>query len=201
MSTARRDSARAAIRGDIVNRDAIAQQCAIKLAKIREGLNMKKILLLAALAFLAVFITGRISLGEAGAMRFVTQMESLMREGKADEVCAMFHDDLTVNIIDHSTPDGSLEGGKAELCEHTRMAAAALEMLPHSMNVDFEDVAVSRRWLHPWTSEVTYLERRALTIAGANVSVRTVSEDTLTLVQTFSGVKLRKLTADVSLAE
>ena len=98
---------------------------------------MKKILLLAALA-IGVFVTGRITLGEAGAMRFVMQMETLMREGKAEEVCAMFHDDLEVNIVDHSAEDGSLEGGKEDLCEHTRMAAAALQLLPHTMDVDFE---------------------------------------------------------------
>jgi hypothetical protein len=162
---------------------------------------MKRILLLALLSLVGVFITGRIMLGEAGAMRFVMQMETLMREGKADEVCAMFHDDIEVSINDSSSEDGSLEGGKDELCEHTRMAAAALQMLPHTMNVDFEDVSVEREWLHPWTSTVSYVEARQLTVRGANVSVRTVSEDTLTLVQTFSGVKLRKLVADVSLAE
>ena len=46
-----------------------------------------------------------------------------------------------------------------------------------------------------------YLEVRELTVRGANVSLRTVSEDTLTLVQTLSGVKLRKLSADVSPAQ
>ena len=162
---------------------------------------MKKILLLAALALAGVFITGRITLGEAGAMRFVMQMETLMREGKADEVCAMFHDDLEVNIVDHSTEDGTLEGGKEDLCEHTRMAVAALQLVPHTMDVDFENVDVEREWLHPWTSTVFYLEVRQLTVRGANVSLRTVSEDTLTLVQTLSGVKLRKLAADVSLAQ
>jgi hypothetical protein len=162
---------------------------------------MKKVLVLALLALAAVFVTGRISLGESGAMRFVSQMESLMNEGKADEVCALFHDDLEVKISDHSTEDGSLEGGKTELCEHTRMAAAALQMLPHTMNVNFENVNVERDWLHPWTSRVFYLEERTFTIQAANVTVRTVSEDTLTLVQTLSGVKLRKLTAEVSLAQ
>jgi len=162
---------------------------------------MKRILVLAALALIGVFVTGRITLGEAGAMRFVMQMETLMREGKADEVCAMFHDDLEVNIVDHSSEDGSLEGGKEDLCEHTRMAAAALQLLPHTMDVNFENVNVEREWLHPWTSTMFYLEDRELTIRGANVSLRTVSEDTLTLVQTLSGVKLRKLSADVSLAQ
>ena len=45
---------------------------------------------------------GRFILAKAGAMRFLMEMESLMSEGKADEVCAMFHDDLEVNIADHS---------------------------------------------------------------------------------------------------
>ena len=35
-------------------------------------------------------------------MRFMTKMESLMSEGKGEEVCAMFHEDLEVEIADHS---------------------------------------------------------------------------------------------------
>ena len=35
-------------------------------------------------------------------MRFLAKMESLMSEGKAEEVCAMFHEDLEVEIADHS---------------------------------------------------------------------------------------------------
>ena len=53
----------------------------------------------------------------------------------------------------------------------------------------------------PWTSEVSYAEHRTLSIQGANVSLQTVSDDEITLVQTFSGVKLRKVKSEVYKAD
>lgn len=160
---------------------------------------MKKVVVLVLLAVVAVFVTGRVSLGESGAMRFVQQMEQHMNEGDADAVCAMLHDELEITILDSNLPGGALEGGKDELCAQTHLVVKALRALPHTMNVTFEDVEVERRWLHPWTSTVHYTEDRKLSIRGSGVTVRTISEDSLTLVQTFGGVKLRKLTADVSI--
>lgn len=162
---------------------------------------MKKIFVLGILALAGVFVSGRVALGEAGAMRFVQKMESLMNEGDVESVCAMFHDDLEVTITDPSLPGGSLEGGKEELCSQTRQVAAALTLVPHTMNVKIDDVTVEREWMHPWTSTVRYTEDRSFTIQGANMSIRTISEDTITLVKTFSGVKLRKLSAEVSMAQ
>ncbi len=162
---------------------------------------MKKIFVLALLALGAIFVTGRVSLGESGAQRFIGQMETLMGEGKADEVCEMFHDDIEVVLNDESVAENSFTGGKDELCERTRKVAAAMQLLPHTMNVTFEDLVVEREWLHPWTSTVSYLEDRSLTIDAANVTLHTLSEDTITLVQTLSGVKLLKLHANVSLVE
>ena len=48
---------------------------------------MKRILVLALLAVIGVFVTGRITLGEAGAMRFLMNMSTLTDEGKSEEVC------------------------------------------------------------------------------------------------------------------
>ena len=162
---------------------------------------MKKIFVPGVFALIGVFVTGRISLGEAGAMRYLQEMESLMNQGDADAVCAMFHDDLEISISDASLPGGSLEGGKDELCSQTRKVAAALTLVPHTMDVRIEDVAVERDWLHPWTSTVHFTEDRSFTIRGSGVTLRTISEETIELVQTFSGVKLRKLTADMSIAQ
>ena len=128
---------------------------------------MKKVVVFALLAVIGIYVTGRVTLGETGAMRFVLEMDSLMNEGKPDEVCAMFHDDLEVQIEDHSSETArNVDGGKDELCELTHDAVEALKMLPHSMRVEFNDVTVKRDWLHPWTSEVSYIEDRILTIHG-----------------------------------
>ena len=162
---------------------------------------MKRIFVLALLALLAVFVTGRITLGEAGAMRYITTMEDHVSQGNADAVCDMLHADLEVDIQDHTGEDGQdTRGGKEELCSLTRTVVEMLGKVPHTTNVNFNVSSVKRDWLHPWTSEVSYVEERNLTIAGA-VSLNTVSEDTITLVQTFSGVKLLKLDSQAFLAE
>lgn len=163
---------------------------------------MKKILVLLLLAIVAVYVTGRVTLGAHGAMSFVVAMENLTNEGKSDQVCAMFHDDLEVSISDHTTrAPREVEGGKEELCELTRESVAALRSVPMRMSVEWNDFEVTRSWLHPWTSEVSYTEDRSMTIRGANLRINTTSDNTITLVQTFSGVKLRKLAAEAWVAE
>jgi hypothetical protein len=161
---------------------------------------MKRIFVLALFALLGVVVTGRITLGEAGAMRYITTMENHMSQGNVDAVCDMLHADLEVNIQDHTGENGQdTRGGKQELCDLTRTVVEMMGKVPHTTNVNFNVSSVKRDWLHPWTSEIRYVEERSLTVAG--VTLNTVSEDTITLVQTFSGVKLRKLEAEVFLAE
>jgi hypothetical protein len=163
---------------------------------------MKKLVVLLIFSALAIVGIGRFNLGEAGAMRFLTKMEMLMGEGKSDEVCAMFHDDLEVAIADHSGESTqSTRGGKKELCALTAEAVAAMQLVPHSMNVNYTDVTAKQTLSKPWTGEVSYSEHRTFSVPGVNVSLRTVSEDEITLVQTFSGVKLRKLKSQVFRAE
>jgi hypothetical protein len=162
---------------------------------------MKKLFVFAALALAGVFISGRISLGEAGAMRFLGEMEDLMNQGEADAVCDLFHADAEVSITDRQVEANSFVGGRDEICSRTRQVVAALRQLPHTMHVRFEEVTVEHSWLHPWTSTVSYVEDRTFTIKTAGVSLRTLSKDTIELVKTFSGVKVRKLNADISLVD
>jgi hypothetical protein len=163
---------------------------------------MKKLVVLLILALIGVYGVGRFNLGEAGAMRFMTNMEMLMSEGKTEEVCAMFHDDLEVDISDHSGESThTVNGGKKEFCDLTTQVVAGLQMLPHSSNVEYTDIAAKQDLTKPWTGEVSYSEHRTFSIQGAGASILTVSEDEITLVQTFSGVKLRKLKSEVFKAE
>jgi hypothetical protein len=135
-------------------------------------------------------------------MRFLTNMESLMNEGKAEEVCALFHDDLEVEISDQSGDSPrNISGGKQELCDLTKASIAGLSAVPHSMNVEYTEVNAKQEWVHPWTGEITYSENRSFSILGANITLRTVSNDEVTLVHTFSGVKLRKLKSAVYRAD
>jgi hypothetical protein len=163
---------------------------------------MKRILVLVTFAVLGVYGLGRYNLGESGAMRFMAQMESHMGAGSGADVCDMFHEDLEVEVIDHSGDETrEMSGGKQEFCALTRETAAGLRVLPHSMQVNYTDVAAKQSLMSPWRSEVTYDEHRTLTIQGANVSLRTVSNDEITLVQTLEGVKLRKVKSEVFKAD
>ena len=159
---------------------------------------MKKLIILSLLVLVGVYGVGRFNLGEAGAMRFVTKMESLMSEGKGEEVCAMFHDDLEVEIEDHSGESTeSVSGGKKEFCARTTQTVAGLQLVPHTMNVEFTDITSTQKMSKPWTGHLSYSEHRTFSIPAAGVSLQTVSEDEITLVQTFVGVKLRKIKAAV----
>lgn len=163
---------------------------------------MKRIVLLLVLALAAVYGIARFNLGEAGAMRFMAKMESLMGDGNGAGVCDMFHDDLEVRVVDHSGEETrEVVGGKTEFCELTKAAAAGLRELPHSMNVTYTDVSAAQSLTNPWTSQVRYDEHRALTIQGANITLRTVSNDEITLVQTLDGVKLRKVKSEIFKAD
>jgi hypothetical protein len=159
-------------------------------------------LLAGVVVLILVYAIGLLRLGESGAMAFVLRMESLMNEGKVDEICAMFHEDLEVDITDNTAVvPKTMTGGKREFCEQTRQSVAGLELLPHGSNVRFEDVSVKRDWLHPWTSELSYTEDRSLAIPAIGQTFHTVSEDTLVLVHTFAGVKLRKVRSEARLAD
>jgi hypothetical protein len=163
---------------------------------------MKKVVFLLIFAVIGVYGVGRVRLGESGAVRFLSEMDSQMTGGNGQKVCEMFHDDLEVQIADHSGESlEEVSGGKKEFCELTVATAASLNLLPHSMNVEFTEVTAKQDWLHPWTSEVSYLENRSLSILGTNVTLRTVSKDHITLVHTFSGVKLRKIRSEVYKAD
>jgi hypothetical protein len=163
---------------------------------------MKRIIVLLVSGLAAVYGIGRFNLGESGAMRFMAKMESLMDEGDGAAVCDMFHDDLEVEVIDHSGDEArEVIGGKVDFCAITRESAAGLRLLPHSMNVNYTSVSATQSLMSPWTSHVSYDEHRTLTIQGANISLRTVSNDEVTLIQTLKGVKLRKVKSEIFKAD
>jgi hypothetical protein len=47
---------------------------------------------------------------------------------------------------------------------------------------------------------VSYTERRSISLANGAMQINTVGEDTLTLVKTFDGVKIKRLVATAKLA-
>ena len=158
---------------------------------------MKKLFWLLVLALIWVYGSGFVSLGESGAIRFLNNWEQLSMDGDADAVCDLMHDDLEVSMDDRSSGGRPVrfEGGKKEFCEYSQQAIPALKLLLSSMQVTREDIEVKRDWLHPWTADVRYTERRSMSMPAAGLQLNTIGEDSLTLVKTFGGVKILRLDA------
>ena len=80
-------------------------------------------------------------------------------------------------------------------------AAKGYELLGISTQVKRDDFTVRRSWLHPWTAEVSYFEERTTRMSRVNVTLKTESDDQWTLVNTFGGVKVMRLTSKTRLAQ
>jgi len=155
---------------------------------------MRRILWLLALALVGIYGSGYFSHGEGGVNRFLAEVEELYMNGDADGLCALMHDEIEVNLEDNTADQPMrVKGGKEEFCAFTRKTAPAMKHVATSMNVTRDDFTVHREWLHPWTADVTYTERRSISIQGLGIQINTVSEDELTLVKTWAGVKIRRL--------
>lgn len=155
---------------------------------------MKKLFWLLAIVLIGVYGSGYAGLGEGGAIRFLNRWEELSVDGDAEAVCDLMHEDLQVSLDDRSGGRPvQLQGGKEEFCAYARQAISAMKLVMSSMNVTRENIEVKREWLHPWTADLSYTERRALSMAGGAVQMSVIGEDRLTLVKTFGGVKIRRL--------
>jgi hypothetical protein len=163
---------------------------------------MKKLLALIALVAVGVYGVGMVNLSELGANRFLSALEDLSMRGEAEQFCQRLHEDLEVSIDDHTAEEPvSIKGGKAEYCEYVSAASRGMGLLGASTDLMRHNFTVERSWLHPWTVHVTYDEERTTTMSRINFTLSTESEDELTLVQTFGGVKLRRLQARAWRAE
>jgi hypothetical protein len=155
---------------------------------------MKKFVILLLAVAAGVYGIAAINLSEAGANRFLNELEDLTISGRGEEYCARLHDDLSVSIRDHSArPPADFDGGRDDYCNYVRQATKGADLLGLGFQVTRDDFTVTRSWLHPWTAHVKYSEERITTMSRVNFSLHTAGEDELTLVQTLGGVKLLRL--------
>jgi hypothetical protein len=162
---------------------------------------MKTITLILVFALAGTWAYGAFTLSDAGANRFLDELESLSLQGRSDEYCARLHPDLRVSIRDHSaTPPADFDGGRDEFCAFVSYAAKGVDLLGLSTRVTRDDFTITRDWRHPWTAQVRYHENRVTTMSKVNATLHTRSDDALTLVQTFGGIRLRELDSKVELA-
>jgi len=163
---------------------------------------MKTLLLLAVLALAGVYVFGAVRFSETGALNYISDLETLAMNGETREYCERLHEDMEVSIRDSSAePAAAIDGGKDELCDYVSRASKGMALLGVSMETRVADVEVTRSWLHPWTADLSYSEKRTTRIRAAKVTLKTESDDEWTLVQTFSGVKVKRLVSEVRLAE
>jgi len=164
---------------------------------------MKKVLILLAICVLAVYGTAAATLSASGANHFINELEALSLAGKADEYCARLHVNATVSIRDRTAPDfpRDIDGGKKELCDYVTFAMKGVDLLGIRSEATRADFTVNRSWLHPWIADVSYSEKRTTQMSKSHVTLNTASEDHWTLVQTFNGVKVMRLSSVARVVE
>jgi hypothetical protein len=165
---------------------------------------LKKFLwLLPLVVAVAVYGTGAWKLSASGANQFLNELEALSLQEKSDAYCALLHEDLTVSIRDHTSPQlpRDFDGGKAEFCAFVSYAALGTSLIGPESQVTRHDFTVTRSWLHPWTAQVSYHETRTTRMTLVNATLNTVGDDKWILVYTFGGVKVLRLESVSELAD
>jgi hypothetical protein len=85
-----------------------------------------------------------------------------------------------------------VEGGKEEICGYLKQSSAALTLVQARTQTDFEDVRITRGGF-PWTSARVQYTQRTSVQAGPLPSLTIVSEDSMVLARTGSGLRIREL--------
>jgi hypothetical protein len=163
---------------------------------------MKTVLGMIVLTAAAVWGWPAIALSDSAAMRYLDELEAFSLEGKSAQYCERMHDDLTVAVRDATSTEGEvrIEGGKKEWCDYIAFATKGMSLLGMESQVTRDGFTVTREWRHPWTAKISYRERRTSTMTRVNTVLRTESKDELTLVQTFSGIRISRLTSEARIA-
>jgi hypothetical protein len=159
---------------------------------------MRKLITLVIVLAAGVYATGFVTLNEAGVTALLADMESMSSRGDVDGVCALFDDKVDVSLEDR-TPEGpmKLTGGKAALCAYLGQVLPLQQKMVTATVIDRDHFAVQRDWMHPWTVNAGYKERRTVTFAP-NVALgvpqtRMQSQDQLTVIYTLHGRRITRL--------
>lgn len=150
---------------------------------------MKKILLAAAL-FGAFYGHARMQFSETRLMAWVAAHSAKSMSGDTS-ACEDYTDDMEVTLTSAGARGRwEVEGGKEQMCGYMKQAAAAFTVLQASTHSQFDQVEISPSGF-PWMSaKVKYLQRT--TINANNIPPMTIeSEDTLVIVRTLTGIKIK----------
>jgi hypothetical protein len=164
---------------------------------------VKTVLGLIVLAAALIWGWPAVALSDKAAIAFLDELESLSMQGRSKEYCERMHEDLEVNVADGTSDLAGtvrIEGGRQKWCDHIAFTTQDVVQMGLQTQATRHDFRLSRRWYEPWTARASYDEQRTSTIPRMNVTLRTVSTDEWTLVQTLSGVKVLRLKVDSRLA-
>jgi hypothetical protein len=153
---------------------------------------MKRLLLLLLIALGAFYAHARVSFAEPRVVNWLIN-HSARAMGGESSACDDYADDMEVNLVaEGRRGQWEVEGGKDEMCGYLKQAAAAFTVLQASTESQFDSVTIERGGF-PWMSaRVKYTQRT--TVQAARLPAMTVeSEDTLVLVRTLSGIKIKSV--------
>jgi hypothetical protein len=116
-----------------------------------------------------------------------------------DSACDDYADDVEVTLVsDRDKSQWQVEGGKDEICGYIKQAAAAYTVLQARIESHYDDVTIERAGF-PWRSAVVKFTESS-DISSSKVSFAATSENEVTLVRTFGGMKITRLNSTGQIA-
>lgn len=152
---------------------------------------MKKLFLFLVLV-VAYLVHAKTSFSEPRVTKWLLDHEAKAMSGDM-AACDNYTDDVEVTLMAQGRKGRwEVEGGKNELCGYLKQAAAALTVMQASTQSEFTDFEIVRSSF-PWiTAQVKYREITHIRIHGMRPFTVT-NEDSLILVRTLKGLKIKKL--------
>ena len=162
---------------------------------VKEG-AIKTLIWLGLLVAACVYGSGYWAFREASINELLGKWEDASRRGAVQELCDTFTPDMTYSLHDQiGARSQDQAGGRAEMCAYLQKTVPAMSKAITAVSVTRENLKVTRQGLHWWTAEVSYMEHRDTTL-GSTLHVKTISEDRLILVETFAGVRVKRLESE-----
>ena len=158
---------------------------------------MIRLVLLALVLLGGFYAHGRYTFSEPKVMGWLTQHAVHSMQGDS-AACDDYADDVKVELTANGLRGRwEVEGGKDEMCGYLKQSSAALTVLQARTNTEFDNVRITRGGF-PWTTARLQYTQRTSVRAGPLPSLTIVSEDTMVLARTPSGLRIRELQSQSS---
>ena len=158
---------------------------------------MIRLVLLALVLLGGFYAHGRYTFSEPKVMGWLTQHAVHSMQGDS-AACDDYADDVKVELTAKGLRGRwEVEGGKDEMCGYLKQSSAALTVLQARTNTEFDNVRITRGGC-PWTTARLQYTQRTSVQAGPLPSLTIVSEDSMVLARTASGLRIRELQSQSS---